>query len=325
MKKTKLLGTLALVGLLSSCNNYNYHELSFKILCPVGAPTAAFYPYFNDSEHFETASVPTNVRDQFLAPSSVYSSLVFDSLTGMTLIKGKNAPFKLAKIITKGNFFVLSLNGDNDANSDIPETAKILSFGEGGTPDLIFKHLYPNLQDQVTYVAGVEMVFKLVSSGQNIYEGEQIDYVFISEPYVSRLFNDDSLDISSNVCYKYNIQEKWHEKSGLNGFPQAGLFVQSHYYENNKEKFDQFLTDLDHTLNDVVSNPSAAIDSLKEFGNENEQFDAFGITETLLSQIQGDNKNYMGFANEEVDIRAYYDYMGLGELDESLFIDGYFD
>ncbi len=77
-------------------------DYDFSIISPTGAPTAAFYQYAPTS-FLDTNSTATNVAAQF--QTSNYDVIVFDSLKGIAQITNTEtpAPYKLARIITKGN------------------------------------------------------------------------------------------------------------------------------------------------------------------------------------------------------------------------------
>ena len=309
----------------SSTSEYAFSDIDFKILSPNGAPTGVFYPYF-DNDKFESVDQPTLVSAQFLNPNKEYDVLVFDSLNGMNLIKNKGAKYKLARLLTKGNFFLMSLNGDNDSDAPISASSNILSFGEGGTPDKIFKKLYPELTEQIDYVSGVEMVYDLVLSNEHMYQGKQIDYVLLAEPYVSRIMeNTTSKDYNPSLMnYKYNLQEKWYETTGMEGFPQAGLFISDDLYTTNPTKVDAFLNDIEMTLDYLVSDYTNAESYYQNFGDQSKQAEKLGLSYSDLTYTQKEGKNLIGYAKNEPDIKQYYEIMDLGEVDETLFIDGYF-
>ena len=82
---------------------------------------------------FQTDSTPSNVGKQFL--TNTYDAVIFDSINALKTISSKQAPFKLARFITGGNFYVVSYGKDPSA---VPtKESTFVSFGEGLLPDTV--------------------------------------------------------------------------------------------------------------------------------------------------------------------------------------------
>ncbi len=113
----------------SSSSSYDY-----SITCPAGAPAAAFARYAsNDS--LTIASDTSLVRAAFTTAESDF--IVFDSSNGLKLA-GDN--YKLVRMVTFGNLYVVSTGNDEDGVLD--DDDYVLSYGENLIPDLAFKAVY---------------------------------------------------------------------------------------------------------------------------------------------------------------------------------------
>lgn len=102
----------ALAIALSGCSNTITPEADIKWVSPAGAPTLAFYDQ-GDNANFVTETTPTNVAAQL--QKNEYDAVVFDSISGLKSVKAKNTNYVLAKLITGGNFYLVSIDKEEDA------------------------------------------------------------------------------------------------------------------------------------------------------------------------------------------------------------------
>ena len=114
--KKQLLTIIIAAGLLASCGT-NPVESSKEASAPVtsesvtwvsptGSPTLAFYDQGENDKWLSTAT-PENVIPSAFASAS-YDAIVFDGVSGLTMIKNMNRAYKLAKWINEGSFYVVS-------------------------------------------------------------------------------------------------------------------------------------------------------------------------------------------------------------------------
>lgn len=120
-------------------NNYNEYNKSFnfpKVTVPKGGPSFVFTKYaINDNLNIAS---PDIVSAQFTSKESDF--IVFDSVNGIKLSKKNNDSYKICRLITFGNLYLVSTGFDEDKK--ISSDDIILSYGENLIPDLVYKSLY---------------------------------------------------------------------------------------------------------------------------------------------------------------------------------------
>ncbi|MDY0345629.1 MAG: hypothetical protein RBR44_03645, partial [Bacilli bacterium] len=127
-------------------------DITIRTISPAGAPSLAFYNQGNN-ENFATNSTPSNVLAEF--QTTYYNAIVFDSINALKSIKNNNLDFKLAKLITGGNFYLASINKDE---GQMPSASDVVvSFGENLIPDLVYRKLsqYWDITNTPQYVPSV--------------------------------------------------------------------------------------------------------------------------------------------------------------------------
>ncbi|MCI2068892.1 MAG: hypothetical protein LKJ88_04885 [Bacilli bacterium] len=213
---------------------------SFKAICPKGAPSMAFTPFLKGYQGQLSFAAPANVRAAFATQE--YGAVVFDLNVGAKLIKANSFNYKLAGVLTKGNVFIISTG--KDANKTLEEGDKIVSFGTNSLFTGIFKKVY-NVST-LTEVSDVSVAYTVADTGLN--NGEDVDYVLLSEPMVTKLMLKKATDSSSaplTTSIYANLTEKWQEYSkeqklnnglGYDGFPQAGIFISKTLEDDQTKK-----------------------------------------------------------------------------------------
>lgn len=111
-------------------------ELSFNVVCPKGAPAAALARYAaSDNLNITSAD---NVKGAFTAGTADF--IVFDSVNGVKLAKANGENYKLVRMVTYGNLYIVATGNDEDGV--LTDDDYIVSYGEGLVPDLAFKAVY---------------------------------------------------------------------------------------------------------------------------------------------------------------------------------------
>ena len=120
----------------SSTGPVNSSELRFTIISPQGAPAASLARYGKSGKL--TLAQAQQVRAAFTSAESDF--IIFDSVNGLKLA-GDN--YRLARMVTFGNLYVISTGNDDDGVMD--DEDNIFSYGEGLVPDMAFKKVYPEI------------------------------------------------------------------------------------------------------------------------------------------------------------------------------------
>lgn len=323
MKKYLLL-TLSLLTLASCGRNIITSNDStsednilapINIICPTGAPAVAFYNHAEDS-HFETNSTPSNIV-AMLNSSSDKDMVVIDTVSGIKAIQ-KGAPYKLAAIITFGNFYIASTG--HDTNNQMDPTDKIVLFGQNQTPDLVFHYLYGDTyNDAIEYVTNVQDAAKCLASGKNIVTTSDVDYVFVAEPVLSAtLSNQNAATYGKASLYK-NIQEEYKIKSkGLNMI-QASVFVKNSI---DKSIMDAHLRLLNDDIENVIETPSLIDETIGKLDADRASA-IYGIAPAMAKKtIQDNNKLGLGFAyakNNKQAISSFASLFGVESINDEIY------
>lgn len=279
----------------TSSNSTSINRKELSILTPTGAPAAAFLNYLND-ENYTTNDKPNNIVAEMLKGSN--DIVVVDLIGGLTAIEMKDAPYKLASIITFGNFYIYATGNDKDkimSNED-----NIVCFGQNNTPDTLFKHLFEDIEID-TYVNGVVDISPVAASG--IINGENVDYCVIAEPVLYTILNKKDA-ATYGKGYEYaDFQKLWKEKHSENStILGASIYVKNDTYNTYNDQINEFLNNIEKDINNYVSNCQIACDKLNEFGSPAEQGQKIGINSTILKGVLEDNNSinlgYLSSKNE---------------------------
>ncbi len=327
MKKALLLLSLSVLALAacggnssSSLESSSSEDLSydFSIISPTGAPTAAFYQYAA-SEDLDTNSTATNVAAQFQTTN--YDVIVFDSLKGIAQITKTEypAPYKLARIITKGNYYLVSI--DKPEGSQPTTDDLIVNFGQNGTPDTVYRQLYPEVVNNTVYVTSVSDALTVLTTG--LYDLTAVDYVFIAQPALYSALNNTNAATYGKIKVVADIQQKWFEKTGQNGFPQAGIFVRNEIYQSHPKAFEAFLGGIDEAIETAIDDPDTVVSAMNEFGTPAEQAARFGFNSTVFLGVQDEGANGLGLTVGGIDVNAYYTSIGMPTVSSDVFLDLY--
>lgn len=270
-------------SILNSTSEKNY-KTDFSIIVPTGAPSIGFLSKLND-EKFDTNTTPNNIVSEMIKGS--YDIAVVDLIGGLTAIQMKNAQYKLASIITFGNFYIYSTG--NDDNNLIEDSDNIVGFGQGNTPDILFKHLYPNINVD-TYLAGVSDVAPIAASGK--INNENVDYCIIAEPILYNVLNNKNAPTYGKGSKYSNFQEIWKEKHGNeSSILGASVYIKNNTYNNYKDSVDYFLDNLKNEINSYIDNPLYAVETLENYGSSEKQAQKIGINSKIVKGVLENNNS----------------------------------
>lgn len=299
---------------LCACGNKT-KELS--VVVPSGAPSLAFYNEI-DNPNFNTSDAKSILGE--IRSDSGSDILVLDSVNGIKAIN-ENGNYKLASIITFGNFYIASTGIDEDGVMD--ESDYIVLFSSGATPDIIFHYLYGNKYDNnIHYVTSVSDAAACLIKGINIMDDEKdindqpyVEYVMIAEPALSQ-----SLSKNSNAFVYEDIQKVYREKTGLDMI-QAALFVSNRLSD---DEINLYLNNLENDVNDLLSNAEVFKNAIQANNISDEELkDIFGVASTdIVNKVLEHNTIGLGYKDayaykEEID--KFVALFSLDETDEEIY------
>ncbi len=298
--KHKFSLLLSLITLVcSSCGNSPARLSQLKLISPNGAPCLALYNFAKNG-NLEINTNPALVGGQLQADN--YDMVVFDFSKGLESLSRNHGHYKLAKILTGGNLYLVGINKD-ESKKEPKSGDLVVSFGEGLIPDLTFKQIYNDRGIDVRYVQGVSDIAPILKSGK--FQTEEVDYVVIAEPLLSKLMKD--LDQSHYTII--SLRDKWGEvKQTSPIIPQAGLFVNMNSYQKNETVFNDYLKQINADIDVAINEPIKVKQIMEEKGDASDQEKIFGFTAEQVYEVQKDGRN--GFAlvgnSQTIDINDFF-------------------
>lgn len=278
MKKTFLL--IPIVVALAACDtqgsNPKLRKTDLKILSPQEAPAVALCSFANG---LTTVSNPaTELIPQFLQNN--YDIIVAPAKGGLTNIVKKGAKYKMAAVVTFGNFVLVSTGNDKD--NTLNEGDKVLYFQPNDIPGSVFNYLYGDLQLETYSVNAVQDTVTALNTGKINIAGNEItlDYVYSAEPLITNLGKQGKIVELASTAFS--------EKSEGEKIMAAAVFVNDNA---DTAKVDEFLKYLNEDISDEVKNPKKFKQLLNAFGDEDEQLHLFGVNATTVYNCM---KNYNG-------------------------------
>ena len=320
----KYLSLIAVAVMLTACNTTNsssncncsnlpeYDRSTLSILTPTGAPALAFYKYAGNSK-FETNAAPATISGQMAAGSK--DVIVLPTNAGVKAIVDNKAPYKLAATITFGNFYIASLN--NDDNQVMDENDTILLFQKNNVPDKIFHYVYGDqFNNAVHYAADVSAVTQAVIAGKYSDPDTGVEYVpnyvMIAEPALTNVMSK-----KDTVSVYADIQVKYKEKSNNQALFQASVFIKN---DVNNTTALSFLESLRKDIEDVIADPTKLSAGMSQ---EVSAAEVFGVAPQMAEKVLKKNNGMgLGFqrarANKEA-VNTFLKLFNIEDLDEEVY------
>ncbi len=304
MKKLILLALPIL--LLGACQKQTTKDI--KIICPSGAPAFAFYNY-STANNFETNDAPANIT-AMMTKASDKTVVVLPIDTGIKAINN-GAPYKLAANITFGNFFLCSTGHDD--NNQMDPGDKIVLFGQGMTPDLLFHYVYgTDYDDGVEYVTAAKDAAACLQKAKNMTTGSDIDYVFLAQPAVFA-----SLKVNTEAKVYANIQELYKTKSEGKELIQASVFIKNTL---DKTVANEFLSSLQTDITSVLETPELLTQKIADTEEMQKLYGA--KAQVAMAVTKANNGLGLGYKNaleNKENIDAYLSLFSLEKTNEKIY------
>ena len=297
---------------IASADVYYYPEM-FSIASPTGAPALAFYNYANYN-NFETNSVPTNIVA--MMNKGEKDVVVLPTNAGVQAIVNKNAPYKIAATITFGNFYIVSMNNDDNQTMDANDT--ILLFQKNNVPDKIFHYIYGDALDSALhYVSAVSDAASAVVAGKfsDPDLGTELvpNYVMVAEPVLTNILSKKGDAISVYA----NVQEEYKKKSNNAELFQASVFVKNSL-DPNKVRY--FLDDLKRDIEEAIADPSKMSAGMSKAEDANTLYGvAPAMAENVLRKNNGMGLGFKLARENKEAISTFLGIFGINNVDEKVY------
>ena len=304
----KIISLIAIAVLLTSCNiKKQYDRSTLSIIAPTGAPALAFYNY-SSSDNFETNSNPAEgIIPQMVAGQK--DVVVLPTNAGMQAIINKNANYQLAATITFGNFYLLSMN--NDENNTLDASDTILLFQKNNVPDKVFHYVYGNEYDaNIHYVAAVSDAAAAANAGSFVdaESGERVvpNYVLLAQPVLTTVLTKNQ---DKGYAVAADLQAKYKEKSN-NALFQASVFIKKTV---ERETAKTFLESLKEDITNLLKDPDVLTNTLKDVTDVQT---LYGIAPSVATAVtKANNGMGLGFAYAKENKEAVETFLKLFNIE----------
>ena len=290
-----------------------YNPEMFSIVTPTGAPALAFYKYAS-YKNFETNSVPTNIVA--MMSKGEKDVVVLPTNAGVQAIVNAKAEYKIAATITFGNFYIVSMNNDDNQTMDANDT--ILLFQKNNVPDKIFHYIYGDVLDSALhYVSAVSDAASAIIGGKFTDPDLGVElvpnYVLIAEPALTNVVSKKGDAISVHT----NIQEEYKKKSNNAELFQASVFVKNSL---EYEKVRLFLNDLEKDINSAIADPSKMSTGMSKI---EDAATVYGVAPQMAENVLKKNNGMgLGFKlardNKEA-ISTFLNIFNIKDIDEKVY------
>lgn len=292
-----LLSLASLAGCSSNENESSIIDYSdLQIACPSGAPALSLYDIY-DGSNVEINADANNVA-AYLAPNSEKDIVIAPTnLVVSKVVKG-GAPFKLAAVITAGNFFIASTG--NDDNDTFDKDDYIVLFQQNGLPDKLFQYVYGTDYTNLKYVTAASNAAKCLMTGKNEADNNaSVDYVLVPQPALTPALakaKENRAAVADKIKVIKNIQADYYVKTGDSSITQASIFVKDTDNATKVEKINKFLDDVDGKISNLVANADL-LDSLSSL-EDTELTSKFGAPNlTVLKKVVKENSLNLTYKN----------------------------
>jgi len=243
MKKTLNILVLALLIAVTGCSNQEDPE-SLKVIAPNGTPALSqvYMEYHKPSIDSATYSIDiVNGAEPLVAAfgSESHDIIYAPTNLGARLIS-TGVPYQFAATVNWGNSYLASSTPIHSL-SDL-DGKEIIAFGQNATPDIVLRTLL-NHESYDTYPT-ITYVDSVQSALANLIEDDS-RIVLLAEPVLST--GQQELD----SLFVIDLQEAWREVTGMNSYPQAGIFVKTSL---NDKVVSSYLNRVEESISQINQN-----------------------------------------------------------------------
>ena len=301
-KSVKFLTVIALIAVIAltcvaftACND---DTDTIKVVAPEGTPALAIARLVTQNKsiggkdmQYEIVN-PDNIAAQMT--SKIGDVIVMAVNAGAKLIT-QGAPYKLVSVAVNGSLFMV---GKSESAREITFEElygkRVACIGQTGVPGLVFRYVMANnnvklVNDQTTPNAeNKEVSVRYVKDGtaaRSLLAGDEVDYAVVGEPAAT------AFKAAIGAKAEMNMQTKYAAISGKNNFPQAGLFVKTALYQDEK-----FMNELFEALSQskawVEANPTQVTEFVKKNLYESAAFPPASIARCAIdcAKLSNDDK-----------------------------------
>lgn len=276
--------------LIVSCGRTD--TINYSLLMPSGAPTLAIAEEVATNKNVIVTTNTNQVKDNFA--SNTYSYLVFDAINGINFEKNNVSNYEFVSLLTGGNFHLIGLN--KKSLNEMKDEDYIIGFGNNNLIpnkiyNLLFKnreidYLLPNITDLKNYISAIDQ--------DGYINNLKIDWIFIAQPalFVLKSSSQNFSSIMENSL-DINIREYFNAIYNMDYIPQAGLFVNKTFKQENPKLHEEFLTKIKSLQLDAINSPEKIKSILHSYSEDlSIQTEKFGFNENIAYYLQKNNNQF---------------------------------
>ena len=219
---------------------YDFSEL--KIIAPMGAPALSLLPVLKDNSNAQIVNGPETLQAALVNPEPEYDVIVAPTNLGVKLAAAGKTDYRMLAVVTWGNMFVVADDENIIDNAD----AKLALFGENAVGGLVFKSLYPEPAANVTW-------YDSVTDAQAALLSDKANGALLAEPAATATIAK-AKESGKEFKIVVDLQEEWG-----GGYPQAGLYVRTADYEENKDLYDAMIAEMTAYAENAASSDKAGV------------------------------------------------------------------
>lgn len=253
----------------------------YSVLSPSGAPALAASS-FGNKYALSTGAQPTDLQVSFACGD--YDIIAAPINLGIKLYNASKSSYKLLGVATWGNIYVASQSPIESIN----DFDTIEAFGNGSINQLICDYVFDNKTINYSYNTTVETSTQLLLDNK-VY--------LVAEPQLSLAINSSTTEI-----YYLSVQELYEEKTGLDSYPQAGIFVKSSLEEEDineiRNDITSYLSDKNRIISRAIKNKLLDKSIAEEaFNRSNIKFVKSSDAKNDIEHIISINSQFFGGKN----------------------------
>ena len=241
--------------------------IELSVMIPFGSPALSLAQFLinenSQSESFsmgENATYKTEMVNGADPLVVAFTSQSHDVIIAPTNLGAKfystGIPYIYCGAVVYGNLYLASMEPLNSL-ADL-ENMEIVAFSQNSTPDVVLLTILneSGMADKVTirYVGSV-------SEAQGELLAGTAQAALLAEPILS--VTKTKADISI-----IDLQDEWAQLTGMQSYPQAGIYIKSDLIQSNPEVVEMFLSLIKLSISQTNADPAATAASLEaiEFG-----------------------------------------------------------
>lgn len=288
MKKILFYFSMVLfIFIISSCDKGESQTV--KIMVPGGAPTLGFVKMKYDSEKILNYNIEYDLTSGPDLLSSAITSKSHQIVVAPSNMGAKlysiNKTYIYAGTLTFGNLYLVSTG---ELTIDNLSGKSICAFGKNSTPDIILRKILEDQDVNISYSNSGIDVSLLVAAGT-------CEIALLAEPELSELKAD------VNIKTIIDLQEEYEKISENLSYPQAGIFINKAFAEENMEFVEAFLTEVEASVNFLNNEKEKVSDYYQKL-----KLKPLRTKAVLINSIPGSNVGFLSSSESKELIEQYF-------------------